>query len=279
MEELQQMFTISVEEFELVEHILTLGYAAMASALLFFVLTKNGAMPKYRPSSVLSVVVMVSAFLLLFAQQNSWSNAFVFTGSAYQLQEGAELFTNGYRYLNWLIDVPMLLIQILFVAGIVGAARMRYIFRFTLSGGLMIITGYIGQFYEPGRLNESVAAWAIWGLISTAFFIYVLVLITQVINEGKANMAGSKAQPIFAAILPLFYISWWLYPVAYVMPALMSAGIADYSVTIVAQQLIYTVADIASKIIYGVMLTVVATTLSQEAGYNEDEVIEKAAAS
>jgi bacteriorhodopsin len=268
-----EMFTISVEAFEVVQHILTLGYAAMASALLYFVLTKNTAMPKYRMSSVLSVVVMVSALLLLFAQQQSWSNAYTFTGSAYALKEGSELFTNGYRYLNWLIDVPMLLIQILFVAGIVGVARRRYMFRFSTAGVLMIVTGYIGQFYEPGRINESVVAWLVWGTISTIFFIWVLVLITRVIREGKANMHGSAAQGIFGAILPLFFISWFLYPGAYLMPLLMEFGIAEYGFTIVAQQLTYTAADISAKIIYGVMLNVVASTLSAELGFKEDQVI------
>jgi bacteriorhodopsin len=250
----------------------------MGAALLYFVLTKNQNMPKYRMSSVLSVVVMVSALLLLFAQQNSWSNAYTFTGSAYALREGAELFTNGYRYLNWLIDVPMLLIQILFVAGIAGAARTRYMFQFSTAGGLMIVTGYIGQFYEPGRINESMGAWLVWGTISTIFFLWVLVLITRVIKEGKKNMQGSGAQKLFGAILPLFYVSWFLYPGAYLMPLLMSGGIAGYGFTIVAQQITFTVADITSKIIYGAMLNAVSTKLSQEQGFKEDQVVTSSAA-
>lgn len=262
-----ELFTISVEAYEVVAHILTLGYAAMGAALLYFILTKNDNMPKYRMSSVLSVVVMVSALLLLFSQQQSWTNAYQFNGSAYELREGADLFTNGYRYLNWLIDVPMLLIQILFVAGITGAARKRYVFRFSVAGVLMIVTGYIGQFYEPGRLAGNLAPWLIWGTISTIFFVWVLVLITQVIREGKKNMTGSAAQKTFGAILPLFFISWFLYPGAYLMPLLLELGIANYGFAIVAQQLTYTAADITSKVIYGVMLNTASTVLSQEQGY------------
>ena len=260
-----EIFTVSVEGFEIVNHILTLGYASMAAALLFFILTKNNCLPKYRMSSVISVVVMVSAFLLLFIQKESWTAAYAFNGQAYALRPGADLFTNGYRYLNWLIDVPMLLIQILFVAEIVGSERAKYIIRFSFSGCLMIILGYIGQFYEPGRLNESVFWWAFWGLVSTLFFIYVLVLITRVINEGKSHMEGSPRK-IFGAILPLFYIAWWLYPVAYAAPILMQLGVS-YEVTIVSQQVIYTIADIASKVIYGIMLTVTASMLSEKEGF------------
>ena len=260
-----EVFSISVEVYEIITHILTLGYAAMAAALLFFVLTKNDSMPKYRMSSVISVVVMVSAMLLLYTQKQSWAAAYAFDGQAYSLRPGADLFTNGYRYLNWLIDVPMLLIQILFVAEITGAARSRYIARFTMSGALMIILGYIGQFYEPGRLNENTFLWVLWGLISTAFFIHVLVLITQVIREGKSHMEGTPRK-VFAAILPLFYISWWLYPIAYAAPALMQVGVS-YELTIAIQQIVYTIADISSKVIYGVMLTVTATMLSEKQGY------------
>lgn len=262
-----EMFTISVEGFEIVSHILTLGYASMAAAMLFFILTKNDSLPKYRMSSVISVVVMVSALLLLYTQKMSWVNAYAFNGQAYALKAGADLFSNGYRYLNWLIDVPMLLIQILFVAGIVGAARASYMTRFSISGALMIVTGYIGQFYEPGRLNESVPLWAFWGLVSTAFFIYVLVLITRVINDGKSRMDGPPRR-VFGAILPLFYVAWWLYPIAYVAPILVQTGVS-YELTIVGQQVIYTIADIASKVIYGIMLTATAMMLSEQQGQQE----------
>lgn len=262
-------FTISVEAFEVVSHVLTLGYAAMGASLLYFVLTKNQNMPKYRISSVLSVVVMVSALLLLFAQQRSWVDAYQFNGVTYELAPGAALFTNGYRYLNWLIDVPMLLIQILFVAEIAGAERNKYMFRFSLAGTLMIVTGYIGQFFEPGRVAENLGQWYLWGFISTVFFIWVLVLITQVIRKGKENMANSNAKGVFGAILPLFLISWFLYPGAYLMPALMSWGATDYQFAVVAQQMTYTIADILSKVIYGAMLNAASTILSQEQNFVE----------
>jgi bacteriorhodopsin len=262
-----ETFAISVEGFEIVSHILTLGYASMAAALFFFILTKNNSLPKYQMSSVISVVVMVSALLLLYTQKVSWTGAYAFTGETYSLNPGADLFTNGYRYLNWLIDVPMLLIQILFVAEITGAKRTSYMTRFTISGALMIILGYIGQFYEPGRLNENIFMWAFWGIVSTLFFIYVLVLITRVIKEGKSHMEGPPRK-IFGAILPLFYVAWWLYPIAYTAPILMETGLS-YEITIVSQQVIYTIADIASKVIYGVMLTVTATMLSGQQGYKQ----------
>jgi bacteriorhodopsin len=261
------MNQISIEIFEIVSHVLTLGYAAMAAATFYFLLTIKDNAPRYRMSSVLSTVVMVSAVILLFMQQQSWVNSYGLNAgnTAYVLRAGGELFSNGYRYLNWLIDVPNLLIQILFVAGITGLMFRKYLVQFAASGMLMVVTGYIGQYFEPGRLTANVFQWLLWGVISTAFYVVVLVLITRVIQQGVKNMKGSKAVGIFAAILPLFYISWTIYPVAYVIPLFIET--LGWGTSIMVQQVLYTVADITSKIFYGVMLNTASTILSNEQGF------------
>jgi hypothetical protein len=261
------MNQISIEIFEIVSHVLTLGYAAMAASLFYFLLTIKDNAPRYRMSSVLSTVVMVSAVILLFMQQQSWVNSYGLNAAqnAYVLLPGGELFSNGYRYLNWLIDVPNLLIQILFVAGITGLMFRKYLVQFAASGMLMIVTGYIGQFYEPGRLTENVFLWILWGVISTLFYIVVLVLITRVIKQGIKNMKGSKAIGIFAAIAPLFYISWTIYPVAYIMPLFIDT--LGWGTSIMLQQVLYTIADVTSKVFYGVMLNTASTILSNEQGF------------
>ena len=262
--------TLQVWEFELVSHVLTLGYAVMAAGLLYFWLTIRQNLPKYRMSNVLSVVVSISALLLLFFQQQSWVDSYtpVLTGGVVTGYESIGTFSNGFRYLNWLIDVPNLLTQILFVAAISGAAFRKYWRDFTLYGMLMIVTGYIGQFYEPGRTAGSdLVLWLVWGGISTVFYVFILITMTKVIDEGAKNMKGSKMVGIFKFIKPWFYITWTIYPIAYLMPALFGAGID--SVVVVSQQVLYTIADVTSKIIYGIMLNTVSTFLSQEEGFQE----------
>ena len=263
------MATLAPWQFELVSHVLTVGYAAMAASLLYFILSVKSNSPKYRPSQILSVVVMVSALLLLFEQQNNWVESFnpVTTAGVITGYDYLGNFSNGFRYLNWMIDVPMLLIQILFVVGITGKAFKKYVAQFATFGVLMIITGYIGQFYEPNYgLDDSgdLVMWLVWGLISTVFYVFVLVYITRVIKEGKANLKKSSSLGLFSFILPLFYVSWTIYPIAYVMPLL-----ENFELAIVSQQVLYTIADVSSKVIYGVILTIVSTILSKEEGFEE----------
>jgi bacteriorhodopsin len=257
--------------YQMSAHVLTLGYAVMLAGLLYFVLTIKTVKPKYRISSVLSVVVMVSAFLLLFVQQQNWTSSLVYDADSarYVLASGEDLFNNGYRYLNWLIDVPMLLFQILFVVALTKSSFSSIRNGFWFSGTGMIITGYIGQFYEV----TNPTLFFIWGFISTVFFFHILYLMRKVITEGKEGIP-EKAKKYLGSIWTLFLFTWFLYPGAYLMPYLFSFGLepAISETAVVARHITYTVADVGSKVIYGILLTLVAQEMSKAEGYDYEEL-------
>jgi bacteriorhodopsin len=267
----ENFFTYSPMAYDMVAHVLTLGYAAMLAGLFYFILTLKTVSPKYRISSVLSVVVMVSAFLLLYAQAQNWDAAFLYDAESnrYVRAAGEANFTNGYRYLNWLIDVPMLLFQILFVINIASDRFSSIRNQFFLSGSLMVITGYIGQYYEVSNAT----LFFVWGTISTLFFIHVLILMRRILKDGQQGMAPGAAR-LINSIWVLFLVSWMLYPGAYLMPvftdmAALGSGtglipLMDGDTAVVARSITYTVADITSKVIYGVLLTLAAQIRSEE---------------
>lgn len=93
---------------------------------------------------------MVSAFLELFQLSQDWRNAFNFTDGLWQPTNDA--FSNGFRYMNWSIDVPMLLLQLVVVLGLTRKEAVGYGVQFIIGGLLMIYTGYIGQFYGTTNL-------------------------------------------------------------------------------------------------------------------------------
>lgn len=253
--------------YQMSSHVLTLGYAVMLAGLLYFVLTIKTVAPKYRISSVLSVVVMVSAFLLLLVQQQNWTGAMIYDAETarYMLGDGNDLFNNGYRYLNWLIDVPMLLFQILFVVTLTKSSFSSIRNGFWFSGTGMILTGYVGQYYEV----SSPGTFFLWGFISTLFFFHILWLMKKVIDEGKEG-APSGAQKYLGSIWKLFLFTWMLYPGAYLMPYLFSFSMepALTETAVVARHITYTVADIGSKVIYGILLTLTAQEMSKAEGYD-----------
>ena len=258
----ENYFSYEPMSFDMVAHVLTLGYAVMLAALFYFILTMRTVAPQYRISSVLSVVVMVSAALLLFIQAQNWTAAFTFDAetATYVLASQENAFNNGYRYLNWLIDVPMLLFQILFVVSLTTSKFSSIRNQFWFSGAAMILTGYVGQFYEV----SNVSLWLIWGAISTAFFVHILILMRRVIQEGSQDVPPAAAR-LLNGIWLLFLFSWMLYPGAYLMP--LAVDLIGGEAAVVGRQITYTIADVSSKVIYGVLLTQVAQILSERDGY------------
>jgi hypothetical protein len=63
-----------------------------------------------------------------------------------------------------------------------------------------------------------------------------------------------------------------LYPGGYLMPVLMNSEAG-----VVGRQITYTVADISSKVVYGILLTQIAQILSRAEGYSYEEIETKVA--
>ncbi|MGD2162639.1 MAG: bacteriorhodopsin [Anaerolineales bacterium] len=256
---LENLLTYSPIQWQLVAHILVLGFAAQAAGFVYFMTTMKELSPRYRTASILGSIVMVSAFMLLLAQSLNWQNTFVFSDGVFV--RGESMFSNGFRYLNWLIDVPLLLLQLVIVLGLVGAAARRLGVLFVGSGAAMILLGYVGQFYETTNLS---ALW-IWGGLSTVFYLVLLYLAWTEIGKKLPEMPAS-AVSMLKAIRWVFLIFWTFYPIAYIIPAILPT--AD---GVVIRQITFTVADIVAKVIYGVMITKVAVDLSRAEGYLSSE--------
>jgi len=263
---MENLLTYSPVQHQLISHLLTLGVSAMAVGFVYFITTNKRSLPRFQPSSTLSAIVMVSAFLILGLQLVEWLSAFAFDGVVWGLGVGTagrfteSTFSNGYRYLNWSIDVPCLLTQMLFVIDVTPGRFRKLRFRFVTAGLLMIYTGYIGQFYE---VTNPTPFW-IWGAISTVFYIYVLAVIWRMLGKESRNMPKSpdNLEGGMKNIRWFILITWTLYPIAYVMPAIWFSAWG-----VVTRQIIYTVADITSKVIYGAILSYIAQKRSETLEY------------
>jgi bacteriorhodopsin len=252
---LENLLTYNPVQWQIVAHILVLGFAAQAAGFVYFITTMKDVSPRYRTASVLGAIVMVSAFLLLYAQSANWQNSFVYENGVFALGDG--IFSNGFRYLNWLIDVPLLLLQLVIVLGLGAAAGRRLGILFVGSGVAMIITGYVGQFYETTNMA---GLWG-WGAVSTIFYVVLLYLAWSEIGKALPKMP-EESVGMMKAIRWVFLVFWTFYPIAYIIPAILPT--AD---GVVIRQLVFTIADIVAKVIYGVMITKVAIDLSKAEGY------------
>jgi hypothetical protein len=278
-----------------IAHVLSLGAAAMFAGLVYFIVTAKQISPKYRIANWLGAVVMVSAALELGNQYLVWKAAMVpqvIGGETIFAALGESRFSNGYRYVNWSIDVPVLLTQIVVVLGLAGKKFWSPVIQFTVAGLLMIYTGYIGQFFEAvpeagtfgemtigavanmtgntllaENIGQTATYWVMF-VVSCIFYAWILYLVVAVgLSKENLDKLPPKAQWWMKAVVYTLVGSWMLYLVGYLMPAV---SISQESAVI--RQIAYTIADIVSKVIYGVMIGYVAVLRSNAEGYSEDRL-------
>jgi bacteriorhodopsin len=257
---LENLLTYNPLQYQVVAHILVLGFAAQAAGFIYFITTRKSVAPRYQLASILGSIVMISAFLILLEQSISWRDTFVLENDVYV--RGGGTFSNGFRYLNWLIDVPLLLLQLVIVLRLAGKEARRLGSWFIVAGVAMIVTGYIGQYYETGDLT---GLW-VWGGISTVFYVVLLYLAWTQVGKSFSSLP-EPAVSTMKTIRWIFLIFWTFYPIAYIIPAIWAT--AD---GVVVRQVIFTVADIVSKVIYGVLITKVAMDRSRAEGYEPELV-------
>ena len=237
--------------------ILMVSYGAHFAFILYFLMLSMQLAPRYRIVPVLSAVVMASAGLSLMREFSTWQAAYSLVDGMYVPLTEGDGFTNAYRYGNWTITVPILLTQLAIAFGIARPELHRRGLRMIVPAVLMIWTGLYGQFGETGdwsRLN-------VWGVISTVFFVWLILEVRGVITAGIATSPPElKGWP--KNIWWYFLATWGLYPIAYALPQLGFTGDV-----VVIRQLLYSVADISSKLIYGLILSRYVLRRSALEGY------------
>ena len=62
-------------------------------------------------------------------------------------------FNDAYRYMDWLLTVPLLLIEILLVMKLPAAEFSSKAWSLGLSAALMIVSGYYGELVVTGDLT------------------------------------------------------------------------------------------------------------------------------
>lgn len=265
----------SVAQFELIGHALVIGYAAQAAGFIYFAFTMNMTPDEYKMSSVYGMIVMVSAFILLYNQWASWEDSFVFVPVDAESQEdldatdlgvgiykskalygyGGTLFSNGYRYLNWSIDVPLLLLQLVCVSGIQTKSGMfDKNTQVSVTGLLMIYMGYIGQFFEN---EDEPAVLIVLGIVGCVFYLIMLILVIQCLAKAKDTHPDESGTILTIGLI--FAVFWTIYPISYFMPV-----ISFTAEGVVIRQFIYTIADVVSKVVYGVILTNLCLRISKK---------------
>ena len=246
---------LTFAQYSLVYNALSLTAATMAAAGIFFLAAKNQVAEEFRPSLIMSAIVVFIAAYHYIRIFNSWEGAFELVGGeggvsragSYVPAAEGEPFNEAYRYADWIITVPLLLAELISVMQLKRSGGL--LFRLIVATVLMLVAGYIGEVgYEAGS-----GMYALWGTLSSIPFAYIVYVLFVQMTDAIQDQPG-RAKVLLGNMRLLLLFAWGFYPIVYCFPFL---GISGTS-ALVGVNVGYAVADIVAKAGWGVMIYAVA---------------------
>ena len=209
---------------------------ALVASTAFFFLETQRVSAKWKTSLVVSGLVTLVAAVHYFYMRDVW----VATGDT----------PTVYRYIDWLITVPLLMIEFYLILRAITAVSGGVFWRLTIGTLIMLIGGYLG---EAGYMNVTVGF--IIGMAGWAYILYEIF--AGEAGKVAANDAPASVKSAYSTMRWIVTIGWAIYPLGYFF-GYMAGG-----ASMEALNIIYNLADVLNKIAFGVIIWNVAVTESE----------------
>jgi bacteriorhodopsin len=244
------MATISSFQFSLVYNSLSFTFAAMAAATLFLWLGRSQVSNNYKTAITISGLVCAIAAYHYWRIFESWD-------AAYDVKDGViaatgYAFNDAYRYVDWLLTVPLLLIELVLVMRLSREESVSKATKLGFAAALMIVLGY------PGEIATDIQTRVIWGTLSAIPFLYIVWELFSGLGASIERQPENVKNLVKKARL-LTFASWGFYPIVYMAPYAEISG----ATATTAIQIGYTIADLIAKAGVGVLIWVIAVRKSE----------------
>merc|ERR1711975_61551 len=266
------MNPLTFQQYQLVYNFTSFGLAAMGASTIFFFSRMQSFNEKYKPALSFTGLVTLIAMYHYFHIFNSFEAAFtpckVTAGKVDYSLCNAEVFgytatgipfNDAYRYVDWLLTVPLLLIEIVLVMKLSEAETVSKCTQLGISSALMIAFGYPGE-----SSGDAGTRWLLWSISMCPFLFIVFQLFVGLKGAQDAEEDPAvKSQVQWACWATV--ISWCTYPIVYILPMIAgsSSGKAGLSAeAVLAVQVGYTISDVVSKCGVGYLVYRIGLTKS-----------------
>ena len=170
--------------------------AIMLASTVFFFVERQDVSGKWRTSLTVAGLVTGIAFWHYLYMRGMWSDM------------GAS--PTVFRYIDWLITVPLQIIEFYLIVAAVTAVSAGIFWRLLIASIVMLVGGYLG---ETGLWAPSVG-FAV-GMIAWVYIIYEIFLgETAAANASSGNSASQSA---FNTIKWIVTVGWAIYPLGYAL--------------------------------------------------------------
>jgi len=247
------MPVISVGQYELVYNAFSFTIATMGAATLFFWLSRSQVSDRYKTALTITGLVTAIAFYHYFRILQSWDASYDVVNGKIALTGVS--FNHAYRYVDWLLTVPLLLIELILVMGLSRAETWSKGVRLGLLAAIMVILGY------PGEISGDPSTRWIWWALAMIPFAWIVYELFVGLGDAIAKQSDDVRGLVNTARW-LTVISWSFYPVVFVFPMIGLTGAEAAT----AVEIGYTVSDIVAKAVFGVVIYLIAVRKSATEG-------------
>jgi bacteriorhodopsin len=249
--------TLDNNQWNLVYAVFSFGLVSMLATTVYTLISQNRVLPKYRNALVMSSMVTFIAAYHYYRIFNSFSES-----SANQVvnvsgKQGS--FNEAYRYVDWLLTVPLLLVEVIAVLALAAAVAKSLIMRLVPAAAAMIALGY------PGEISTDQNTQVLYGVLSTIPFIYILYVLFVELGKSLDRQPAGVADTVGRLRL-LLIATWGVYPIAYIFNIVGDESASSF----VAIQVGYTIADILAKCVFGLTILKIARMKSIAEGMPAD---------
>jgi bacteriorhodopsin len=252
------MYAMSDMQYQAVYNTLSFALASMMATTMYLWFRSTAVRDQFKSAVLISGLVTFIAAYHYIRIFNSWVEAYHYSAGKKDPELTGVPFNDAYRYMDWLLTVPLLLIEILLVMKLDEATYNVKSKTLGVGSALMIVSGYYGELTVTGDLTPRWICWA----VSMCFFLYIVFELLV----GLKAATDSEIDPTIKGKIQLAQvmtvISWCTYPVVYLFPML---GITA-SNAVVAIQIGYCVSDIISKCGVGLVIYQVTYAKSNKDG-------------
>jgi len=258
-------FSLTGYEFSAVYNMLSLGIASMLFTSVFLFVARDRVLPKYRMAVMVSATVTSIAAYHYFRMFESFSHGYginesstaAVTAGTNMLDFGAANYNVGYRYIDWFLTVPLLLVELVAVLGLAKAIQSSLLKRLVPAAAAMIALGYPGD----AKLDLFDLPPSMWGLLSTIPFLYIMYVLWFEMKKSLDSQS-EKVRGLFQTLRVLLLATWGVYPITFIL-AMNSTG-APTASEVVAREIGYSIADILAKCLFGLIIFTIARIKSAE---------------
>ena len=238
-------------QFNLVYNMLSLGIASMLFTSIFLFIGRDRVAPRYRMAVMISGTVTAIAAYHYFRMFDSFNHAF-----AGMTENNPDAYNVGYRYVDWLLTVPLLLVETVAVLGLARALQSSLLNRLVPAAAAMILLGY------PGDAKIALFGWGpeVWLVLSTIPFLYILFVLFVELGKSLAKQSAEVRKKVSLLRL-LLLATWGVYPITYILE-MNSTGFD--AANVVTREVGYTIADILAKCLFGLIIFSIARIKSAE---------------